>query len=338
MSDPYISQILQEYASRRSQAEQKAQERRQELYLRIPRIREIDRELTKTGLKAMQVSGQTKEHRKAGIEALKQSNHALLEEKKTLMVQAGYPEDYDKPHYTCPYCHDTGFVGDRRCRCLTQRLIDLHYDQSGIRAQLEKENFHTFNLSVFSTRVFPPHKVSPRTNMRNISARLVEYVTAFPDNDPRHLLFYGPPGTGKTFLCNCVAKGVLDKGNSVLYFSASSLFERLDDLRFRRDSAPENNTLKQDLRQCDLLILDDLGTEFMSQSSAADLFELVNDRILAGKPMIISTNLYTQFLKQYYSDRLYSRFNGCFEMIEVFGNDLRDPAARKSVIKKPADI
>ena len=203
--------IMHEYEEKRRQAESDAAFRRSEVYQKVPRIREIDEALESTGLNALRsyirFPSQDKQQL---IAALKAENHALREEKAALMKQAGFDEDYMKPRYQCPDCQDTGFIDSVRCHCMQQRLIDLSYEASGIREELERNNFETFKLRLFPNMILDENKPSPRKNMKNLATIAHDYAESFPDNHPHSLIFYGTPGTGKTFLCDCIAKRVLE--------------------------------------------------------------------------------------------------------------------------------
>lgn len=318
--------IMHEYEEKRRQAESDAAFRRSEVYQKVPRIREIDEALESTGLNALRsyirFPSQDKQQL---IAALKAENHALREEKAALMKQAGFDEDYMKPRYQCPDCQDTGFIDSVRCHCMQQRLIDLSYEASGIREELERNNFETFKLRLFPNMILDENKPSPRKNMKNLATIAHDYAESFPDNHPHSLIFYGSPGTGKTFLCDCIAKRVLDRGFTVLYLTANQLCSNLDEYRFRRNPARAEQTqiIHDQLDQVDLLIIDDLGSEYLSQVTAADLFECFNQRVLKRKATIVSTNLEPEKLRATYMDRLYSRFTGYYRFLEFYGPDLR---------------
>ena len=161
--------------------------------------------------------------------------------------------------------------------------------------------------------------------MRNIAKIAFDYADHFPDNDPHSLIFHGTPGTGKTFMADCIAKRVIDRGYTVLYLTANQLCSALEEYRFHRNPSLQEKTelIHDQLADVDLLIIDDLGSEYLNQVTAADLFECFNQRILKRKATIVSTNLEPEKLRATYMDRLYSRFNGYYRFIEFYGPDLR---------------
>ena len=318
--------IWHEYEEKRRQAESDAAFRRIEVYRKIPRIREIDQALEQTGINAvrtyLQSPGKSKEEL---LRELKETNHHLREEKKALLKQAGISENYADPIYQCPYCQDTGFSDGKRCRCLTQRLIDEAYEASGIREELERNNFQTFNIALFSRNVLEGQKVSPRKNIADVSKMAYSYAEYFPNNEPDSMIFYGGPGTGKTFLCDCIAKMVLDRGFTVLYLTANQLCSAMEEYRFHRNMEMQDKAqlIHDQIGEVDLLIIDDLGSEYLNQVTAADLFECFNQRILKKKATLISTNLEPDRLRNLYMDRLFSRFKGYYRFVPFFGPDLR---------------
>ena len=332
MPIPISTAVLQDYEEKRRQAQSDAAFRKSEVYARYPRLSEIDQALEETGFRAIrsyltlsQASGGEPVDKASLLSSLKSDNQTLREEKAQILSSAGIPAAYFEPRYSCRDCQDTGFVDGKRCHCLTQRLIDLAYEASGIRDELEKKNFSTFKIGLFPRTVLDGRTMSPQKNMRKIAKAAFTYTEQFPDNQPHSLLFYGDPGTGKTFLCDCIAKKLLDQGFTVLYLTANALCSALDEFRFHRNPSMQEKAqlIHDQLGEVDLLIVDDLGTEFASQITMGDLFECFNQRILKSKATIISTNLKPEQLRTTYMDRLYSRFNGYYQFYEFYGPDLR---------------
>ncbi|MBQ7059892.1 MAG: ATP-binding protein [Firmicutes bacterium] len=326
MSIPIQPKIWHEYDEKRRQAESDAAFRRMEVYQKIPRIREIDQALEQTGISAVRAYLQSPEKSKEELLLeLKKNNQKLRNEKKELLLEAQIPENYADPVYQCPYCKDTGFVDGKRCRCLVQRLIDDAYEASGIREELMRNNFQTFNIGLFSRNVLEGQKVSPRKNMANVSKMAYAFAEQFPNNEPHSMIFYGGPGTGKTFLCDCIAKMILDRGFTVLYLTANQLCSAMEEYRFHRNAEMQDKAqlIHDQISEVDLLIIDDLGSEYLNQVTAADLFECFNQRILKNKATLVSTNLEPERLRSLYMDRLYSRFKGYYQFVPFFGPDLR---------------
>ncbi len=325
VSDSRISQILREYDEIRSAAETAARDRKQLIYARIPRIMEIDQELDAFGLRAVQTYLRSGKNKDIVLHTLKQNNQTLLSEKNQLLTQAGYPADFLDIHYRCPLCRDTGYVDGQKCRCLQQRLIEQAYDTSNIKTVLQRENFSTFNLNRFSNEVVSGEPLTPLENIKLVRDHVFSYIREFPNSSPANLLFYGTTGTGKTFFCNCIAKALLDRGYTVLYMTAYELCSAFETFRFRDKSRTisEETSIQELIQNIDLLIIDDLGTEFSTALSVSDLFYCVNQRILLQKATIISTNLNLSQISKVYSDRMLSRISGNYKLLKLFGPDLR---------------
>ena len=224
--------------------------------------------------------------------------------------------------YQCSHCSDTGYIGHKKCACFRQRLIDSAYRQSNLGAVLTRENFSTFDIDLFSDEKYEGYPKTPRQNMMDILSRCESFAHNF-DSDSENLLFYGGTGLGKTFMCNCIAKKLLDKGKAVLYLTAFKLFKILEEYRFRPEDARLDQDLLDFIFSCDLLIIDDLGTELANSFTTAELFNIINSRILERKKTIISTNLQPEELIDTYSQRVFSRISAHYTALEFYGRDLR---------------
>lgn len=324
ISESILRPILLDYEDRRFQAKVDLEQREKEVHSTVPRIAEIDQELDSFGLNALRSAVSAGSDRQKLLEELRSRNRRLVEEKTRLLAEAGYAPDYLELHYTCPLCRDTGYVEGRRCRCLQQKLISRAYQQSNLEKVLSRDNFSTFNLSLFSAAPCENEPVSPRENARRICQTARDYVQTFSEDPSQNLLLYGTPGTGKTFLCSCIAKELLDQGYSVLYLTSYELCSTLEACRFRNKENPEApQALQQLLEDCDLLILDDLGTEFNTSLSVADLFHYVNQRLIRRQATIISTNLTLNQIAKVYTDRMASRICGNYRLLKFYGPDLR---------------
>lgn len=324
VSDTLITQILREYDEKRLTAQAQARDRKAQVYARLPRLQAIDQELESFGLHAVRTYLQNGKNKELVLSSLKQHNQQLLSEKQRLLMAAGYPADYLEVHYQCPLCQDTGYVDGKKCRCLKQRLIDLAYERSNLKSVLQRENFSTFNLNLFSSEPVPGEKGSPRENIQATRDKVFSYIQNFPVSQPSNLFFYGPSGTGKTFFCNCIAKALLDKGYTVLYMTASELFSAFEAYRFRdKNRTASSVNVQEIIHDTDLLIIDDLGTEFTTVLSSSDLFNCLNQRMLRQKATIISSNLDLSQIQRVYTDRVASRIAGGYQLIKLYGPDLR---------------
>ena len=318
-------EIMRSYELSRSNAETLLEERRAALYHRLPRLYDIDRKLSEIGLSLAKLA-LTKDE--SGLAQARAESEALKQEKDTLLAANGIPEDYLTAIYSCMTCSDTGFkpplLGQlpERCSCLKQKLVEAYYSLSNIKGILEEENFDTFDARCFSPNIVESEGISPLTNMQAIYRMTTDFVQDFGvkfDN----LLLYGRTGLGKTFMCHCIAKDLLDAGYTVLYLTAPRLFKIVEDYRFNRDSMEEPDEMMDAVADVDLLILDDLGAEFVTVVTSSALFDIVNQRLLAKKPMVISSNLSPQELERHYSERIVSRFTGHYRMLKFFGEDIR---------------
>jgi DNA replication protein DnaC len=260
---------------------------------------------------------------RGSLEKLKRQNNALLTEKKRLLADSRFGEDYLNPSYRCPVCHDTGFVGNERCACFKQRLIEKYYGLSNLQGVLGTENFGTFNKNCYSSQEDAAYGLSPRDQIEIIYRHCRQFITDFqPGASDENLLFYGRPGLGKTFMCNCIAKELLDRGVTVLYVTAPKLFKMLEDCRFNHDYTAKPEMLDA-ITDVDLLIIDDLGTEMATIFTSSELFNILNTRIIERKAVVISTNLEPEEFKNQYSERITSRFFGHFKMLRFIGEDIR---------------
>ena len=309
ISDTRISNLLREYDESRSAAEAAARDRKQSIYNRIPRIQEIDEELDAFGLRAVQSYLRSGKNKDLVLSTLKQNNEKLLAEKALLLHQAGFPADFLDVHYRCSLCRDTGYIDGQKCRCLQQKLIEQAYDTSNIKSVLQRENFSTFNLNRFSKEPLIGEPLTPLENIKLVRDRVLSYIQSFPNSIPSNLLFYG----------------TTDRGYTVLYMTAYELCSAFETFRFRDKSRPlsEDASIQDLIQTIDLLIIDDLGTEFSTALSVSDLFYCVNQRIILQKATIISTNLNLSQISKVYSDRMFSRISGNYQLLKLFGPDLR---------------
>lgn len=322
-----IRPILAEYENTRAKNAAVRDEHVQEVYQALPRIHQIDEYLSSTALRLFTAIRKNPSKNQEIVAAVCAENEALTAEKKKLMAEAGFPADYLELHYDCPDCQDTGFIGQKKCHCMHQALIKAAYQSSNVGSLIEKDNFSTFDLSVFSDEIASGASISPRQNAEKIRKAVMDWIWHFDSNPGTGLLFYGNPGTGKTFFLSCIAKEMMDQGHTVLYMSAYDLCDILSKRRFI-DRYPEAEAQKvlsrcEMIESCDLLIIDDLGTEFATQMSIADLIHCIDLRMVNGKPVIISTNLTPNQLAQNYSERFASRVCGQYKIFRMYGADLR---------------
>lgn len=239
---------------------------------------------------------------------------------KLLLTEHGFPADYLEPVYQCPDCHDTGYtlsedgLRKKKCHCFRQQELSVLYAQSNIQDMIERENFSTLSYEYYRDDDLRRFEAAV-----DISRKFVENFKEGYHN----LFFYGTVGTGKSFLSGCIARELLQQGCSVIYFSASGLFDILARYAFDGRSKGELHDLCQDLYGCDLLILDDLGTEITNSFVTSQLFTCLNERHLRGRSVLISTNLSLEELRDRYSDRIFSRITSSFTLCKLTGPDIR---------------
>jgi len=245
----------------------------------------------------------------------------LSDKAKALLVSGGFPEDYLEPHYECVDCKDTGYIGNQKCHCFKRAVIDLLYTQSNLKHILQKENFNTFSLDYYSNNhVDPKTGVSSLANIKKAYTVAKDFVAGF-GTEFRNLFLYGDTGVGKTFLSNCIAKELIDKSYSVIYLSSFELFDTLAKGKFEKDDSA--NQMNEHIFDCDLLIIDDLGTELANSFTVSQLFLCLNERLMRRKSTIISTNLSLESLVDIYSERTFSRITSNYTMLKLTGDDIR---------------
>ena len=255
---------------------------------------------------------------------LREDIKALSDRKAALLTSHGYPADYLEMHYHCPDCQDTGYIGQEKCHCFRQAVIDLLYTQSNIREILEEENFDHFSFRYYSdTAVSPATGLSSLATMKKLVSECMDFIRNF-DTEFQNFFFYGDTGVGKTFLSHCIARELLKTAHSVIYFSAFELFDLLGRTTFQRtETEEETKNMHAYIFDCDLLIIDDLGTELTNSFISTQLFLCINERLARRKSTIISTNLGLNVFRDTYSERVFSRITSSYKMRKFFGDDIR---------------
>jgi DNA replication protein DnaC len=302
--------ILHEYEQKQIKQRHDLAEKLQYVYLHADGYQKLDQETASlsTSFTRRLIDGD-----EAARTELSASLKKISREKALLLQKNGLPPDYLQPQYECPDCQDTGYAGSVKCHCFEQREISLLYSQSHIKDVLERENFSSLSYQYFQG----PDLVNYQKTVQICR----QFVETF-DSTCRNLLFTGTVGTGKTFLCNCIAKDLIDSSHSVIYFSSIALFDTLSKNVFDKNKEGLYS-LYNDLYKCDLVIIDDLGTELSNSFVSSYFFAFLNERQLRGKSTIITTNLNLREIEERYSDRTCSRIISHFDVLLLSGKDIR---------------
>jgi DNA replication protein DnaC len=317
MINGYQSEILKIYGTIQEEEAKALAKRRQEIEEKLPQVLELERKIGKLCVELSISAFKDIANRDEFLKNLREKITDLRVQKSELLFKNGYPITYLDLHYKCEKCKDTGFIGSQKCLCYKQNLVKIYYKNSDLNNLTKDNNFDNFNMEYYSIRKTGSEPESPRKNMEKVFMKSMNFIRTFNSTN-ENLLFYGNSGTGKTFLSNCIAKELLDKGYLVVYRTAENLIQNLKHIRFDGDEILEDLIIN-----CDLLIVDDLGTEQISDFSKTELFNLLNKKILRGKKMIVSTNCTLEEILQIYSERISSRLLGNFSLHKFFGDDIR---------------
>ena len=320
LNNSQYNAIMRIYNQRQFQDKYEQDQRREEVYQKVPQIRQIEDEISSQAVRCARklLDGDTN-----AKEELKQHIEDLREQKEVLLSAFGFPADYMEMHYACPECQDTGYVDGRKCRCFKKEEIRLLYSQSNIEEVLLRENFDSFSYEYYDDRVVIPEiQMTVADYMRQVHTWCKEYVENF-EKKGGNLIFTGSTGVGKTFLTTCIAKALIDQYQSVIYLSSNDLFDVFSKNKFHYDTEEEMKDMYQYILDCDLLIIDDLGTELNNTFVSSQLFYCINERLLRKKSTIISTNLSMTMLRDTYSDRISSRIISQYSIIPLYGDDIR---------------
>jgi DNA replication protein DnaC len=304
----------------RTQKKAEQRERKEAIYAQMPRLEAIEWEISLIGASLLKLVAQKPQKVDSILQELKEKQQKLIAEREALLAAKGLSLRDLQVEYTCSACEDTGYIGSKMCRCMKGRIMEKMYAQSNVRQIIEKENFDTFDLRLYSDAIVEDEGISPKENARRNLKMAMAFARDFSGDN---LLLYGGTGRGKTFLCNCIAKDVLDAGKTVLYLTAGQMFRQLEAHHFRDREEDMVMDWDMELMDADLLIIDDLGTEFSTVFTASELFRIINDRKLRNRPVVISTNLDYADLMQQYSDRVMSRLIGEYTVMKCFGEDIR---------------
>jgi DNA replication protein DnaC len=320
-NDQY-NQIIREYDNRQFQNKHDLDRRREEAYLAVPQLKELEEEMISLSAKSGRMALLGDE---SGLKDLKSKTLDLKARQIELLVSNGYPADFIEMRYQCSKCKDTGYIGNEKCNCFKQAIADLMYSGSNIKSILAHENFSTFSFRYYSDDyVDEALGLSPLSNMQKVVAGCKNFIKHFQKNHD-NLLLLGNTGVGKTFLANCIAKELLDRGFTVIYLTAFRLFDILEKYKFGKEE--ESSYLASNqfdyILDCDLLIIDDLGTEMNNTFTNSQLYLIINERLLRQKSTVISTNLSLTNINTNYGERIFSRIISNYSAHRIIGEDIR---------------
>lgn len=324
----YKTELMDYYEKMRKSEKDNLNKRIKEIEEKYPKIIKIDNEIGRLSAKLSITAIKNSPDKDRELLRLKDNIENLRTEKYEALVANGYPMDYLNLHYNCKKCKDTGYINIHKCSCYNKNLINIYYQKSDIEKLLKTNNFNNFDFNCFRKTANQGETMSPYENMqRNFDNIQNSYLADF-DKHNFNLLFFGNSGTGKSFLSHCIAKELMDNGFLVVYKTADELLRNLNEIRFNKDKEKFKD-LENLLLECDLLIIDDLGTEILNDYNLSELFTFLNAKLLRNKKMLISTNLSISALTQNYGERISSRLIGNFTSIKFFGDDIRFELKRR---------
>lgn len=320
LSNSQYNAIMRVYNKRQFRNKRDQDERIREIYEKIPQVEALNDEIAASMAQAGRKKLQGDEE---GVKALKQEAEALKNQRLRYLERNGYPADYMQMRYHCPVCRDTGYVDGKKCRCFRQMEIEILYDQSNIREVLERENFDTLSMAYYDRERIDER--SGRTVYEYMSM-VIEECHRFVENfgkEKGSILFTGSTGCGKTFLSNCIARELIRQYYSVVYLTATDMFDVLSESRFSGRDEEEARDKAAYILDCDLLIIDDLGTELINTFTASQLFYCINERLNRKKGTIISTNLALNRMQDEFTERVTSRIMSQYKVLPLLGEDIR---------------
>ena len=317
-----VRRALRRFEEDRRDREDRALDRREAVFQRQPRLREIDAELRATMGRILSTALRKGADPRAAVEALKKQNLGLQEERRLLLENLGLPADCLEEKPACPLCADTGWRDGRMCRCLKAYCAREQQKELSRMLDLGSQSFETFSLEWYDQAEDPALGVSPRENMDWILRTCKRYAAGFGPGSG-NLLLTGAPGLGKTFLSAAIAREVSGEGFSVVYDTAAHIFDRFEARKFGREAGEAVEADVDRVLDCDLLILDDLGTEMTTPFVQSALYTIVNTRVTDRRASILSTNLDLKELARRYSPQIVSRLEGEYQVLPFFGEDIR---------------
>ena len=309
--------IKDRFAQKRKDAIDRAEQVTNELERKHPELKQLNLAIREVGVRIFNAAFEKGVDVEKRIAEIEREYDESLSFRTKFLETYGYPTDYLDVKFECDKCKDEGFDDSgKMCVCMKRALALETYKSSGIGKLIEKQSFDNFKLDYYE-------QGKERANMKDVFEDCKTYAESFTSKTCENLLFYGTTGLGKTHLSTAIAKEVIDRGFDVVYTTAQDMFEAFEGVKFSRNYSSSQDNQTDKFFECDLLIIDDLGTEFSNQFTVSCLYNLINTRINSEKPMIINTNLNQNDLRERYADRITSRLFGEFSVMCFFGKDIR---------------
>ena len=326
--------IMREYENIRANNRAAQVRRIEEVYEKIPQMQDLN---NSTGSMAVLRYKESLKSGNISMSNLKKDIEGIKNEKERLLLEAGFPKDYMEMRYDCVDCKDTGYIEGGKCHCLQSKIRKLLYSQSNLENILDKENFENFSFDYYDDKtILSGQNMTNAAYMDGVKKFCEKYIDKYFNADKsknatdsvegnyrRSIVFSGNTGVGKTYLSNCIAKVLLDRYYSVIYLSAKELFETMVKVNIEKNEEQRYSLLAKEVYDCDMLIIDDLGSELFNHFTTSEFFHIINRRINTEKSTIISTNLSLDKMRDTYSERVTSRIRKSFIYIRLFGNDIR---------------
>ena len=308
--------IREEYSRKYLDVQEAASKRREEIHAILPEIKEIDSQLSDMGLRIMQAALQSDDYA-AALAEIEAQSHALEQRRAEILIKNGFPADYTAPRYECAACGDTGYIDYKMCDCMRKKLVLAGYASSGIGTLMQTQSFENFSLDYYKA-----DRMTYLLMQSNLE-RAKEYAKTFHPARSENLAMFGGTGLGKTHLSTAIAREVIEGGWDVVYVSCVDMFADYEAQRFGNSTGTPTGADLSRYTDCDLLIIDDLGTELTNQFTTSCLYGLLNTRLNRHLPVILSTNLETDEFRKRYWDRITSRVLGNFTVMPFKGTDIR---------------
>ncbi|MBR2446010.1 MAG: ATP-binding protein [Clostridia bacterium] len=308
--------IREEYSRKYLEVQEAASKRREEIHAILPEVKEIDSQLSDMGLRIMQAALQSEDYQ-AALAEIEEQSHALEQRRAEVLTRNGFSADYTAPRYECAACGDTGYIDYKMCDCMRKKLILAGYESSGIGTLMQSQSFENFSLDYYKA-----DRMTYLLMQSNLE-RAKEYAGSFHPAKSENLAMFGGTGLGKTHLSTAIAREVIEGGWDVVYVSCVDMFADYEAQRFGNSTGTPTGADLSRYTECDLLIIDDLGTELTNQFTTSCLYGLLNTRLNRHLPVILSTNLETDEFRKRYWDRITSRVLGNFTIMPFKGTDIR---------------